>query len=214
MRYISDVRLAEFVVNVAGKKNPQESRRVPFIEIRFKYTGPVIPRPVVPASKREMDTDDDASAPPVYNDDDIFDLPAPAFPGAPPVYNDDGVSDLPAPETHGSAPPSADLPMPDTDEGPSPFESDDPAEFPLASAFSNMPESGWEIRLRFSKPPATRRPTTWYWAAACGLLVGLTDYKPQGTPASVQARREWNLGTWIVSYGTYNTIIHSMGQGS
>ena len=207
MRHISDIRLAEFTVNVKGKKNSQELRKAPLIEIGFKYTAQPMARAIVPGTKdkegEKMETDNDATEPPEADKD-----------ASAPANADDDEFGLPEPGNHGSAPPKADkddLPMPeaDTDEGIFAFDSEDPAQFPLASAFSDMPESGFEIRLIFRKPLVSRKPTTWYWAAACGLLVGLGDYKPQGTVESIKARRAWDFTLWVVSYGT-NHIIYTL----
>ncbi|MDI1484941.1 MAG: hypothetical protein OHK93_000075 [Ramalina farinacea] len=256
MQRISDIRLAESNYYVPAKVNPQELRKVPIIEIRFKYTGRTFDRAVIPPTKDQdkdkMETDDDASEPPkaddnaskplVADDDDEFGLPLPALPGsappgsAPPPADDDNEFGLPLPALPGSAPPPADddnefgLPLPilpgstpspadDDNEfglplpalpGSAPpkahnddheFTTEDSAKFPLASAFSDMPEEGLEIRLRFRKPLVSRKVTTWYWAAACGLLVGLPNYLPQGTKEAVQDRRAWSLDQWVERYG-------------
>ena len=232
MPQITDIRLAESNFNVPGKENPQELRKVPVIEIRFKYTGRTFDRAVVPPTedqdKDKMEIDDDASKPPkaddnasepsvADDDEDKWELPLPALPGSAPPQADDQEDEweLPLPALPGSAPLKADnddLPMSDVKnvEETAKFTTEDPAKFPLASAFSDMPESGLEIRLRFRKPRVSRKVTTWYWAAACGLLVGLPSYLPQGTKEDIQRRRAWGLDKWVELYGTYHASVRSV----
>ena len=230
MPQITDIRLAESDFNVPGKDNPQELRKVPVIEIRFKYTGRTFDRAVVPPTedqdKDKMEIDDDASEPPkadgnaskspkaddnvsepsvADDDEDKWDLPLPALPGSAPPQADNNASEPPKADND-------DLPMSDVKIAK--FTTEDPAKFPLASAFSDMPESGLEIRLRFRKPRVSRKVTTWYWAAACGLLVGLPSYLPQGTKVDIERRRAWGLDKWVALYGTYHANVHSVGKGA
>ena len=82
------------------------------------------------------------------------------------------------------------------------FESAVPADFPLAKAFSQLPHTGFEVRLRFRKPSPNWGTSWWYWAVACGLLAGLSEYKVPTKTAVTRARQKWDLGRWILEIGT------------
>lgn len=195
MAHISDVRLAEFHVDVLTRKVPQVSRKVPVIEITFRYAG----QPLGEAQLPKAD-DDEHSNPPASIDDGFESLEP----------KDDGFD---CPEEN-----CFDSPEPEDDkiaeEAPTAFTSKDPAEFPLAKAFSETPESGFEVRLRFKKPLANRGFSSWYWAAACGLLAGLDSYKLLGNKDLKKERQAWGLAKWIQEYGTYQARVHSLGKGA
>lgn len=83
------------------------------------------------------------------------------------------------------------------------FDSPDPNEFPLAKAFSEKPDSGFEVRLRFKKPKGTKKGLQWwYWPAACGLLAGLESYRPTARKEIIERQREWTFDEWIDREGT------------
>ena len=83
------------------------------------------------------------------------------------------------------------------------FQSTDPNEFPLAKAFSDKPDTGFEVRLRFMKPKGTKKGLQWwYWPAACGLLAGLNDYRPTARKEITERQREWTFDEWIEREGT------------
>ena len=89
------------------------------------------------------------------------------------------------------------------DEGPlESFESKDPTDFPLAKAFSDMPESGFEVRLRFRKPRLTVVKNQWYWPAACALLAGYDFYEVTTKRPQMEVQLKWPLDQWIQSKGT------------
>ena len=153
------------------------------IEIKAADTGEVLKVPCVEIRSRyKGQRGGDARVP---DTDDGSNPPPPAAPAA-----DDKMEDAPAASTN----------------EPAEFECDDPSQFPLAKAFSKLPDRGFEVRIRFCKPRPSKGCAWWYWPVACGLLAGLDAYKVWTSAAVTSARQAWDLAKWTRNVGTYQGL--------
>lgn len=224
MATIKDIRLAEFGLDVLARREDDSgvkgTTKAPTIEISFRYEGLPLGEPkfaVVEEQGDEMEEGEVEEQGEEMEEGEVSageqvemeegevetgvaeDTPAEGEPTTPnhedvlltPYLDKEDAMDASLEEEAVASEPD------------SVFESTDPPEFPLAKAFSDKPDSGFEVRLRFRKTLKKRGPSGWFWPVACGLLAGLDSYQLTIKKRETETQMDWDFDQWRERQGRY-----------